>query len=94
MLLSLVLFVGSVSVTLRYAMWSVRRPGIGRILLWALVSLKVWAALVLSYFSFLAAFPGVLQRPARLWVAALLALYLVVQGIGVNVALYRWRGRR
>jgi hypothetical protein len=91
MLLSLALFLGSVAVTLRYAVLGVRRPGMGRILFWSLISLKVWAGAVLSYFSFLAIFPGVLLRPQRLWIAACLAVYLVVQGIGVNVALYSWR---
>jgi hypothetical protein len=56
-----------------------------------LFSLKVWALLVACYFSFLALRPGVLTRPWRLRIAAGLAVYLVVQGLSVNIALRRWR---
>lgn len=94
-LFSLVVCVGlfghSVWLVAHFAAEVAGTPGIGRIETWALFSLKLWALLVAAYFAFIALLPGRLDRPWRLRIAAGLAVYLVVQGLSVNIALRRWR---
>lgn len=74
----------------RMALW-VRTPGIGRILFFALLVLKIWVALVLGWFTLILAAPGLPLRAVRDWVYLGLIAYVGCQAIGVSVALWRWR---
>ena len=74
----------------RMLMPAARVPGIGRILFLSLASLKLWVALFLGYI-LLGSLVGGVPREYRLYLNALFALYLVVQPVGVNVALWRWK---
>lgn len=76
----------------RMAPW-VRRPGIGRVFFFALLSLKVWVALVLGWFTLIIAAPGLPLRGIRDWVYIGLVGYIGLQAIAVSVALWRWRRR-
>lgn len=89
------------SLALGYSIWqlsqlavlSVRQPGIGRILFLSHTSLKVWAALVLAYFIVNTTYPGWAgdgEMP-RLAIRLLLGVYLLVQPLAVNIALWRWK---
>jgi hypothetical protein len=68
----------------------VRVPGIGRILFFALLSLKVFVAGVLCWFAVVIAFPALPLRAVRDWVYFALVIYQGVQAIGVVIALWRW----
>lgn len=75
----------------RMAPW-VRRPGIGRILFFSLLTLKVWVALVLGWFTLVLVAASVVPlRAWRNWVYLSLIAYIGVQAVGVSVALWRWR---
>lgn len=67
-----------------------RIPGIGRILFLSLASLKLWVALFLGYILLGTATGGVPVEQRRI-INMLFALYLVVQPVVVNIALWRWR---
>ena len=75
------------------AILSIRQPGIGRILFLSHTSLKLWAALVLAYFIVNSTFPGWAGDDAlpRLAIRLFLGVYLLVQPIAVNIALWRWK---
>lgn len=79
--------------TSRLAILAIDRPGIGRILFLSQASLKLWAALVLAYFVVNTTYPGWARDSdtARLTVRLSLGVYLIVQPIAVNIALWRWK---
>jgi hypothetical protein len=88
----IVLLTSSVALVWRWAAL-VHRPGIGRILFWALASIKLWADIAVLYFAINSRVPalfGDVHDIRRTGVRLLLALYLVVQSAAVNVALVRW----
>lgn len=74
----------------RLTILSIRQPGIGRILFLSMASLKAWAAtflflVLLNYFD-----PQLIGATGRLWFNLGLAVYLCLQPIVVNVAVWRW----
>lgn len=69
---------------------ALRVPGAGRIFYLADVSLKLWAAGYLGWVVIAATFQP-WDRTARLVVNLGFAVYLVVQSLIVNIALWRWR---
>lgn len=74
--------------------FSVLPPGIGRIVFLALAALKLWAALVLGFFLLNTLRPGWLgdhNNTLRVSIRLFFGVYLVVQPIAVNIALYLWR---
>src|SRR5690242_5513328 len=84
----------SIVQTSRLTVLAVGQPGIGRILFLSIASLKLWAMLVLLYFLVNTLVPdkfGLLTDSIRLKIRTFLALYLLVQPLIVNVALWRWR---
>jgi hypothetical protein len=71
---------------------SVRRPGIGRIIFYALLSLKFWAALVYGWFFAVTIFNAApFLRAIRTDVYLGLTLYGSLQAAIVLIALWRWR---
>lgn len=77
----------------RLALLAVHRPGIGRIVFLSQTSLKVWAAMVLPYLVVNTSFPDWSRghENFQLGVRLILGVYLIVQSIVVNVALWRWK---
>lgn len=72
----------------------VHHAGIGRILYWALATIKLWADIAVLYFAINSRWPsfyGDIHDIRRTGVRLFLALYLTVQAAGVNIALVRWR---
>lgn len=69
---------------------NVKSPGIGRILFCSLISLKVWAALVLVYF-FINTYVPTLLADYRFEIRLFFNIYLVVQPIAVGIAFARWQ---
>lgn len=71
-------------------------PGIGRIFFLNMASLEVWAILVIAWFLLNNFFPdwadadSLSRSGARLF----FVVYLVLQTLGMNIALYRWRNPR
>lgn len=74
----------------RMAPW-VRVAGFGRILFFALLSLKVFVAGVFAWFTLVIAFPSLPLREVRDWVYFGLIVYEGGQAVGVFIALWRWR---
>lgn len=72
----------------------VRRPGIGRLIFFSLLTIKLWVALALGWFTAVLAVPGLPLRAVRDYVYLGLFVYLALQATGVFVALVRWRRRR
>ncbi len=70
---------------------AIRQPGIGRILFLSITSLKAWAAAFLVLTLLFYFFPNLASRQTRLLFNTGLALYLVLQPIVVNIAVYRWK---
>ncbi len=74
----------------------IHTPGIGRIVFWALFSMKVWTMFVLIYFisSSLAPYyfggPDV-NHPVRQTIRFVLATYLIIHPVAVNLAIYSWQ---
>lgn len=78
----------------RLTLLAVSKPGIGRIVFLSHTSLKLWAALVLTYFilnTLLPDWAGGVEDKFRLSVRLFLGVYLLVQPIAVNIAVWRWR---
>lgn len=71
----------------------IRQPGIGRILFFALLTLKLFVAGVFGWFTLVIAFPHLPLRAIRDSVYFGLIVYEGVQAVGVIVALWRWRRR-
>ena len=79
--------------TSKLATLAANSPGIGRILFFSQISLKVWAAMVLPYLVVNTSFPDWSRghENFQLGVRLILGVYLIVQPIVVNVALWRWK---
>lgn len=71
---------------------AIDQPGIGRIIFVSIVSLKLWAAMVVAYFLVGQVWPHLLSHSFRFWFRLLLAVYLFVHPVALNVALWRWDG--
>lgn len=69
----------------------IRKRGIGRILFFALLTLKLFVAGVFGWFVLVIAFPHLPLRAMRNWVYLGLIVYEGAQAVGVVVALWRWR---
>ena len=67
-----------------------RESRASRVLFGSLATLKLWVFLVLAYFSLGVVVPELVQ-PWREWARYFFVLYLLVQSLGVLVALERWR---
>lgn len=72
---------------------AVREPGAPRIWFLSLVTLKLWIAFFLGYL-LLNTTPWPVPRPWRNPIVLGLAVYLVAQSVGVNIAFMRWWRRR
>lgn len=81
--------------TSRLAVLAIHRPGIGRVLFLSQASLKLWAGMVLVFFIVNTVFPNWNRgnETLRLVVRLTLGVYLVVQPIAVNIAVWRWKRR-
>lgn len=84
--------VADLAIVFRLAVW--RRPsGIVAVLFGGLLTLKLWVALVLAYFTWIILRPGTLTYEARVSIATGLAVYILAQSGGMLVALAWWFGR-
>jgi hypothetical protein len=83
--------VADLAIIFRLTVW--RRPaGIVAVLFGGLLTLKLWVALVLAYFTWIILRPGTLTYEARVSIATGLAVYILAQSAGMLVALARWFG--
>lgn len=82
----------SLGQTWKLALLATHQPGIGRVIFWSIASLKVWAALVLIFFMANTLYPGWAGDNAyiRVGIRLTLGVYLVVQTVAVNIAVWRW----
>jgi hypothetical protein len=85
------LMVASLVPLWRMTPW-VRTPGIGRIIFFGWMSLKLWVALLLGWFTLVLSTPPGFLRAVQPWVYLALILYAGAQSFAVSVALARWRG--
>ena len=79
--------------TSRLTVLAVGKPGIGRVIFLSLASLKLWAGMVLVFFIVNTLHPNWAgdSDKLRLGVRLFLGVYLVVQPLVVNIAVWRWK---
>lgn len=86
---SLSIFVSILQIS-KLTFLAVQQPGIGRILFLTIVSLKLWAEALLLYLLNNAVGIFRLHRELRVDISLILAVYLVIHAITVNVSVWRW----